>query len=341
MKILIDILHPAHVHFFKNFIKEMQKKGCEILVTSRKKEMTNYLLKKYNINYKSISKISNNPVGLGLELIKRNINFLKICKKFKPDLLTGIMGPTIAPIGKIINKPSIVFYDTETAKITNSFAYPLSTKLVTPQSYRHDLGEKHIKYDGYQELAYLHPKYFKPDSSVLKEIGLKEDEDFFILRLVSWNASHDLGKKGLNEKKIEKLISLLSKHGRVFITSEREKISNKYKIDIPPEKIHDLLYFSKMYIGEGGTMASEAAILGTPAIFYSPFIDCFGNFIELEQKYDLMYSINNFEKLKNKINSLLNPDFDLKKTWSDKRKKLIDEKIDVNRFMVDLIEKYE
>ena len=137
----------------------MQKKDHELMVTSRKKEMTNYLLKKYNINYKSISKISNNPVGLGLELIKRNINFLKICKKFKPDLLTGIMGPTIAPTGKIINKPSIVFYDTETAKITNSFAYPLSTKLVTPQSYRYDLGEKHIKYDGYQELAYLHPKY--------------------------------------------------------------------------------------------------------------------------------------------------------------------------------------
>ena len=178
----------------------MQKKDHEIFVTSRKKEMTNYLLKKYNIDHKSISKISNNPAGLGLEFIKRNINFLKTCKKFKPDLLIGIMGPTIAPIGKIINKPSIVFYDTETAKMTNSFVYPLSTKLVTPKSYRHNLGEKHIKYNGYQELAYLHKEYYKADPSVLDDIGLKHNEDFFIIRLVSWNASHDIGKKGLNEK---------------------------------------------------------------------------------------------------------------------------------------------
>jgi uncharacterized protein len=319
----------------------MIKKEHVIMVSSRKKEMTNYLLKTYNIDHKSISKISNNPIGLGLELIKRNINFLYLCKKFKPDLLTGIMGPTIAPIGKIINKPSIVFYDTETANITNSFVYPLSTKLVTPKPYRHDLGEKHIKYDGYQELAYLHPKYFKADPLVLKDIGVEEDEDFFIIRLVSWNASHDIGKKGLNEKKIDKLISLLSKHGRVFISSERKKISNKYKLDIPAEKIHDLLYFSKMYIGEGGTMASEAAILGTPSIFYSPFSNCFGNFIELEKKYDMMYSINDFESLQNKINYLLNSDFNLKKIWFNKRKKLISEKIDVNKFMIDLVEEYE
>lgn len=319
----------------------MIKKEHEVMVTSRKKEMTNYLLKKYGIDHKSISKISNNPIGLGFELITRNKNFLKMCKTFKPDILTGIMGPTIAPIGKIINRPSIVFYDTETAHITNSFVYPLSTKFITPKSYRYDLGDKHIKYDGYHELTYLHPNYFKADKTVLEDIGVEEDEDFFIIRLVSWNASHDVGKKGLNKKNIEKIISLLNKHGRVFITSERKDFFNKYKLDIPPEKIHDLLYFSKLYIGEGGTMASEAAILGTPSIFYSPFCNCFGNFIELEKNYDMMYSINDFECLQNKINFLLNSDANIKKNWRNKRKKLISEKIDVNKFMIEVIEKYD
>ena len=39
MKILIDINHPAHVHYFKNFIKIMEKKGHEFLIISRNKEI--------------------------------------------------------------------------------------------------------------------------------------------------------------------------------------------------------------------------------------------------------------------------------------------------------------
>lgn len=317
----------------------MQEKNHKIIVTSREKEMTNYLLQKYQIPHKSISKITNTPAGLAFELIKRNLQLLKITKKQKPDLLTGIMGPAIAPIGKIINKPTIIFYDTETAQITNRYVYPLSTKFVTPKSYLKNLGKKHIKYNSYQELSYLHPKYFKPDPSILKQIGIEENQDFFIIRLVSWKASHDLGKKGLNITELQKIINTLEKHGRVFITSEREHIHSRYKIDIPPEKIHSLLHYSKIYIGEGGTMAAEAAITGTPSIFYSPFQNCFGNFIELENKYDLMYSINDFTTLKNKIESLLKPDYNLKQKWQIKKQKMIEEKIDINKFMVDLIEK--
>jgi len=47
MKILIDINHPAHVHYFKNIIKIMEKKGHEFLIISRNKEIEHYLLKKY------------------------------------------------------------------------------------------------------------------------------------------------------------------------------------------------------------------------------------------------------------------------------------------------------
>ena len=45
MKILIDIGHPAHVHYFKNLIKIMSNSSkAEFLVTSRDKEMAHYLL---------------------------------------------------------------------------------------------------------------------------------------------------------------------------------------------------------------------------------------------------------------------------------------------------------
>ena len=65
MRILIDIKHPAHVHFFRNFIKIMKSKGHEIKVTAREKEMTIYLLKKYKIPFVKISSIGKNKLGRG------------------------------------------------------------------------------------------------------------------------------------------------------------------------------------------------------------------------------------------------------------------------------------
>ena len=47
MRILIDIGHPAHVHYFKNFIWQMQKKGHEFMITARDKEVALNLLDKY------------------------------------------------------------------------------------------------------------------------------------------------------------------------------------------------------------------------------------------------------------------------------------------------------
>ena len=56
MNIVVDINHPGHVHFFKNFIWEMEKKGHEILITAVDKDQTFSLLNKYGFNYKGMGK---------------------------------------------------------------------------------------------------------------------------------------------------------------------------------------------------------------------------------------------------------------------------------------------
>ena len=173
MRIIIDILHPAHVHFFKNFVWEMEKRGHKILITARDKDITLRLLDAYGFRYVIISRMRKGKFGLLHEFITRNRRFYKICKRFKPDVLLGIMGPTISVVGKILKIPAIVFYDTEHAKITNRFVYPLATCICTPSCY---IGKekKQFRYNGYHELAYLHPKRFKPDKNITKQIQLEQ-----------------------------------------------------------------------------------------------------------------------------------------------------------------------
>ena len=56
MRIFIDIGHPAHVHYFKNFIQIMNKNNHKILIVARNKEITHELLNFYEINCLFISK---------------------------------------------------------------------------------------------------------------------------------------------------------------------------------------------------------------------------------------------------------------------------------------------
>src|SRR3989344_9585373 len=96
MRIMIDILHPAHVHFFRNFIKEMEKRGHEILVTARKKDVALDLLKLYGIKHVVLSELKPGKINMILELIKRDIKFIKLARKFRPDITIGLMGATIS-----------------------------------------------------------------------------------------------------------------------------------------------------------------------------------------------------------------------------------------------------
>ena len=193
MKLLIDILHPAHVNFFRNFIAIMQNRGHTVIVTARKKDVATQLLDSYQIPYVTISSLKKGFLNLGLELLSRTRKLQKIIQKEKPDLLLGVMGPSIALGGAIERIPKMIFYNNETAGLTNSFVYRLADEYITSTSYEQKVPRNHITYKGYHELAYLHPQYFTPDEEKIKKLGLSADKKYFILRFVSWQSSHDLG----------------------------------------------------------------------------------------------------------------------------------------------------
>lgn len=186
-------------------------------------------------------------------------------------------------------------------------------------------------------MAYLHPAYFSPNPEVLKGLGVKSGEPFVILRFISWGAHHDVGQHGINNKIA--LVQELEKFGKVFISSEGELAEEfeKYRIKIPPEKIHSVLYYATLCVGEGATMAVESAILGTPSIYVSSLAGTMGNFSELEGKYGLLFNYNDSEAALKKAVELIK-DPELKKTWDLKRAALLKDKIDVTEFMVNLIE---
>lgn len=336
-KILFDIGHPADVHFFKNLIWKMEKKGHEVMITSRRKESTFQLLDYYNFDFIDLGVNKKGLLKKAIGLAQTDYKLLNISRKFKPDILTGFASPYITHVAKLIGKKSILFNDTEHAKLNNRLSIPYSDYFVTPSSFRGDYGEKHIKFEGYKELTYLHPNWFKDEKDVLKDLDIKKNEEYFIVRLVSWQASHDVGYKGLSKDQISELIKTLEEKGRVLLSSEYyDKNFEEYYIKLHPAKIHTLMNHSTMYIGEGATMATEAAVLGKPSFFISPLSGQLGYLDELERSYGLLFSFKTMAESLNKIKDVLESDFT--KEWNEKKNRMLKEKIDVTKFMIDLFE---
>ena len=338
MKILIDIGHPAHVHYFKNFIKMMEEKGHLIIVTARNKEVTIDLLKKLKIKYFERGKGAKSIIGKLFYVIIADLILLKVSLKYKPDIFLSFGSPYPGHIAKLFRKHHIAFTDTEHAKLAIMSIVPFSNIIQTPYCYFKDLGEKQIKFNSFMELCALNPKYFKPDIEILNLIGINKSERLIFLRFVSWNANHDIGQSGLSIESKLLLVKELSKLGRILISSEGNlpKELQKYQISISPDKIHDLLYFTDLYIGEGATMASECAMLGTPAIYVNS-LDA--GTLQEQEKLGLIYQFRNSEGVLEKAITLLNNP-NLKEQTQDLCEIMIKNKIDLNTYMVWFFENY-
>jgi len=339
MRILFDIGHPAHVHYFKNLNEEIISKGHRSIFIARDKEVTIDLLKRYKIDFICRGKGAKTLLGKLFYLFKANIIIMKAAVKFKPDIFISFASPYAAQVSWIMLKPHISFTDTEHAKLGEIAFMPFTTNILTPSCFNREISKKQIKFDGYMELSYLHPNYFTPDPQVFELLDIMPNEKYVILRFVSWEATHDIGHSGLDYNSKITIVEKLSKIAKVFISSEVELVGalKKYQLKIPPEKMHDALAYATLFVGEGATMASECACLGTPGIYVNSLE--VGYCTEEENKYNLLYCYKDSEGVLEKaLEILIIPD--VKKVFKKYCLSMLADKINVTAFMIWFVENY-
>lgn len=340
MKILIDIGHPAHVHYFRNFIRLMEAKGHQFFVTARDREHVAPLLNYYQIPFKSRGKGADGFWRKLLYLFYGIWHQYRCAAKFKPDLFLDFGTVYSAPVARFMGKPYVAMDDTENAGVYRKLFMPFCHTILTPDCFEHELGEKHQRFNGYMELCYLHPRFFQPDPTVLSDLGLLEGEVFVVVRFVNWQALHDVGHAGMTTENKLLLIRRLAKWARVFISSEGllPKELENYRLCISSHRVHSVLAYAHFLVGESATMASEAAMLGTTAIF----MDNVGRGYtrDLERRYDLVRNFSESVADQSKVIDLaieLVKDKRLKVKSHQKREELIANTVDVTAFLLDYI----
>ena len=347
MKFAFHLAHPAHFYLFRNTIDKLLSNNS-VLITYNEKDVLDNLIK--NSDFSKIAvKIRtkttvNNKLGLIYQFLSKNIGLYKVLRKHRPDLIIGT-SIIIAHSGKLLGIPSIIVNedDFDIIKKTATIGYPFASRIVCPMACRTGRWtHKSSQYNGYHELAYLHPNNFKPRREVVDKY-LKHKHPYFIIRFAKLVAHHDSGIKGIDSSITENLLKILQPKGRIYITSERslEQKFEQYRLNINPLDMHHMLYFSAMYVGDSQTMTAEAAVLGTPALRFNDFVGRIGYLEELESRYKLTYGIktNHPQKLYDKIEELICLP-NLKEQWQQRRANMLTEKIDVSAFMTWFFENF-
>ncbi len=360
-RLVVTIQHPAHVHFFKHAIEIFDDRGYDVSVFSREKSVTGRLLEAYDIDHEQLAGSVDSIRDLPLVQATYEYRICRRVKKLEPAALLAIAEPAIAHASTIVGGQSLLFTDTEYATLQNKISFPFADRICTPAAFRDDLGAIHRTYRGFHELAYLHPDWFQPDPLVYNEIErqlrknattvvgsdstsqtpateVTGDNPLVFIRLVSWNATHDIGHAGL--QRLTQLVTALERDGATVVLSAEGELPTAVadrEIDIAPERIHDVLAHADLYLGESATMASESAVLGTPALYIS---DLYAGVLEaLEERYGLLVSLpegSGLERVRQTAQQLLETD---QETWDRRRRRLLAESVDTTQVIVEATER--
>ncbi len=340
MRVIVTMQRPSHVHFYRHAIEAMEADGHDIHVFARDAEVTIHLLESYGIDHGVL--VDAPPSGRSLRKLATmqatyESKLLLRAREIQPDVITAIGGVAASHVAKLVGARSIVFTDTEHATMSNRLVTPFADAIWTPDCFHEDLGQKHVRYPGYHELAYLHPDRFTPDPDALSTADADSERPLVVLRLTDWDALHDIGAAGFDDA-TDVVERLEGSGAQVRITSEvplPDELTNR-QVSIPPEEIHDLLAHASLYLGEGATMAAESAVLGTPSLYVNTLR--MGYTDELEARYELLYNFQGAFRHEHAVRTaetLL--DDEGENDWAARRERLLADKTDTTDVILDAI----
>jgi uncharacterized protein len=335
MNILIDICHPAHVNFFKTAVYQLEEKGHHILITVLNRGKLPVIAKDVFKEYEI--KIINRHRGKKLSILfEANIfkffTLFWICLKFRPDIGLSAGSFVLGAVLKIFGKPNIQFDDDPERKMNVLLEKITSTFLFFPVFYN-ETSKKTGKYYALKEWSYLSPHYINPDPEIVSNYGIKIKEYIFV-REVSVSTLNYTDQPG---NIIASVAKLFPHEMKVLLSLENKSTASQYPdhwiiLKEPVNDIHSLIYFSKIVISSGDSMAREGAMLGVPSI-YCGIREMAANKVMIDKKMLLHLQI---QDVPGTINGIING----KISFHDQdpfRSDLMDEWDDVPGFILEKI----
>ncbi|MEM2144682.1 MAG: DUF354 domain-containing protein [Candidatus Jordarchaeaceae archaeon] len=284
--IWVDFVAPKDVVFFKDLVERLENRGDAVIATTRKFRELNELMKLKNVKAEILGSYGGGTLkGKLLEGAKRIVKLTDYISRFDVDVMVSYCSPEAARVAFGLQIPIINIYDAPHAVkqillLSQLVDVHLSPKCIPEEEWL-KLGFKHEQlrfYDAIDPAAWL--KNFSPNRMVTESLGLNPDRKIVVFRAEEAFASYLLGKTSDDNPLIAPLIRevlnlndelqivVLIRYGRQ--KSSLSKISRKITVLDHVVDSASLISNSTLFIGGGGTMSIEAALLGIPTISFFP-----------------------------------------------------------------------
>lgn len=284
--LFFDISHPVQALMFRPVIEEFQARGRACRVFARDKDVTLGLLEGFGIEAEVLASRGRGLLGAGLELVVRESRLLARALRERP---LAIIGTSVhaARVGRLSRAVSVVVNDdnAKTSPLFARLAYPLADLIVQPRCLAFEGHRQQILFPANQQLFYLHPSRFQPDPQIRSELALPAGRRFAVVRLAAHEAHHDTFVHGLGRSLVSEIALRIPGDIAVFVSLEKPLAlpAGWRPFSLPPDRLHHALAAAEFFLGDGQTVAAEAAVLGTPALRFTEFVGRVSYLNELEE----------------------------------------------------------
>lgn len=275
MKIWVDIATPPQVLFFRPIINEFKRRGYELIITTRHSTETVPLADKYGLSHTPIGAHGGGSLsGKGAAIVWRALKLVWFLRREKISIAVSHGSYSQALAGALMRVPVVALADYE-GHPGGAVVCRIARKILVPDVfakeslYRHGASADQIEaYSGLKEDVYL--AGFKPDPSFLEKVGIPSDKILVTMRPASEVAAYHQFENPF----FEEVMQHISKQPNTFIvvlprTSDQRQRYETQRLPniLMPDQVLDgpnLIYYSDLVVGAGGTMNREAKALGTP-----------------------------------------------------------------------------
>jgi predicted glycosyltransferase len=341
MRILVLANTPAHVHLYRNAVDRLERAGHDVLVLTREYACTTDLLEYFGLPYRVYGEHDTSgysKLRFARELGGQFRSIATETLRFGPDVVFG-RGPYAAFAGTLSRTPVVLVLDDEPGDFNHAVSRPFADCILSPAVTRRDLGDDHYTFDGFKECAYLHPAVFEPNADVRESLGVGSDEPYVLVRFNALDALHDAGLEGFRPEQRRDLIERLSEAATVLVSDEGDDVDlgslPAREYDHHPARIHDAMSEAALLVADTGTMATEAALLGTPALRYRGTDDHeYGEFRELERA-GLAEQFDAYDAVRDRALELLG-DPGTADRWARRRREYVGDLVNLTDLLVDV-----
>jgi predicted glycosyltransferase len=289
MKVWLDVLTPKQANLFAELQHRLNARGFKTIVTTRAYREVNELLELRGLKAIQVGRHGGGDLRDKLkESAKRVSDLSQVILDQDPEVAISFSSPEAARVAFGLKIPHYCISDSPHAEAVCRLTIPLSQKLFAPWVIplyawkRYGISTRDIiRYRALDPIAWLKPNP-KVNQRVLDNLNLDATRPVVVIRtpedFASYLADRSSSASATTTEIIAKILQLDGGHLQIVVLprydGQGEKLRKRFGNHvIVPDHVIDaisLMQATSVFVGGGGTMTAEAALLGVPVISYYP-----------------------------------------------------------------------